>query len=116
MELLIKNVHGISKTVFKFRYANYKKAFNNMKFQTDTKLSNEYGNIISANKTSNISWEILASQKSYNQSSKQCLLYLNKKLEIALNKDHNMVNKRFEVINKCQQQKQIHVAIYYRKD
>ena len=41
---------GVSETAFKLRYANHKKAFNNIKYQTDTELSNEYWNIISANK------------------------------------------------------------------
>ena len=43
-------------------YANHKETFSNIKYQniimnyqTDTELSNEYCNIISANKTSNIS-------------------------------------------------------------
>ena len=38
----------ISETVFKLRYANDKKTYNNIKYQTDTELSNEYWNIISA--------------------------------------------------------------------
>ena len=80
-----KNIYyGVSETVFKLRYANHKKTFNNIKYQTDTELSNEYCNIISANKTSNISWEILGTHKSYNQSSKRCLLCLNEKLAIAV--------------------------------
>ena len=33
-----------------------KKTFNNIKYQTDTELSNEYWNILSANETSNITW------------------------------------------------------------
>ena len=76
-----------------------KKTFNNIKYQTDTELLNEYWNIILANKTSNISWEILGTHKSDNQSSKQCLL--NEKLVIALHGDDNMLNKKSEVITKC---------------
>ena len=73
-----KIYYGVSETAFKLRYANHKKkTFNNSKYQTDKELSNEYWNIISANKTSNISWEILETHKSYNQSSKRCLLCLN---------------------------------------
>ena len=37
---------------------------NNIKYQTDTELSNEYWNIISTNKTSNVSWEILGTHES----------------------------------------------------
>ena len=90
-----KIYYGVCETAFKRRYANHKKTFNNIKYQTDTELSNEYWNIISANKTSNISWEFLETHKSYNQSPIQCLLCLNEKLAIALHKDDNMLNKRF---------------------
>ena len=75
--------------------------FNYIKYQTDIELSNKYWNIISANKISNISWEILGTHKSYNQSFKRCLLCLNEKLAIALHKDDNMLNKKSEIISKC---------------
>ena len=82
--------------------------FNNIKYQTDTELSNEYWNITSANKISNVSWEILGTRKSNNESSKRCL---NEKLAIALHKDDNMLNKRSEIISKqIQAQKQIHAS------
>ena len=68
-----KTYYGVSETAFNLRYANHKKKFNNIKYQTDTELSNEYWNIISANKTSNLSWENLGTHKSYNQSS-ECVL------------------------------------------
>ena len=96
-----KTYYSVCETAFKLRYANHKKTFNNIKYQTDTELSNEYWNIISANKTSNVSWEILGTHKSYKQSSKRCLLCLNEKLAIALHKDDNMLNKRPEIISKC---------------
>ena len=64
-----KIYYGVCETAFKLRYANHKKTFNNIKYQTDTKLSNEYWNKISANKTSNVSWEILGTHKSYNKIS-----------------------------------------------
>ena len=75
--------------------------FTYIKYQTDIELSNKYWNIISANKISNISWEILGTHKSYNQSFKRCLLCLNEKLAIALHKDDNMLNKKSEIISKC---------------
>ena len=103
--LKTKIYHGVSETPFKLSYANHKKTFNNIKYQTDTELSNEYWNIISANKTSSISWEILGTHKSNNQSSKRCLLCLNEKLAIALHGDDNMLNKRSKV-----KQKQIHAS------
>ena len=50
-----KICYGVSETVFKLTYANHEKIFNNIKYQNDTELSSKYWNIISANKTSNIS-------------------------------------------------------------
>ena len=75
--------YDVSETAFNLRYANHKKTINSIKYQTDTELSNEYWNLTSAYKTLNISWEILGTHKSYNQSSKRCLLCLNEKLAIA---------------------------------
>ena len=37
-----KIYYGVCETAFKLRYANHKKTFNNIKYQTDTELSNEY--------------------------------------------------------------------------
>ena len=72
---------------------NIKKTFNNIKFQTDTELSNKYGNIKPAKKSLNISWEIFGTHKSYNRSSKRCLLCPNEKLAITLHRDDNMLKK-----------------------
>ena len=93
-----------------------KKAFNNVKYQTDTELSNEHWNIVSAKKTPNKSWEILLTQKSYNQSSKRCLLCLNEKLAITLRKDDNMLNKISEEISKCRHRNKHMLANYDSKD
>ena len=59
---------------------------------SNTELSNKYWNIISPNKFSNISWEILGTHKSCNQISKRCVQCLNEKLTIALHKEDNMLN------------------------
>ena len=112
----IRSYYGVCEIAFKLKYANRKKMFNNIKYQTDTELSNEYWNITSANKTSNVSWEILGTQKSYNQSSKRCLLCLNEKLAIALHKDDNMLNKRSEIISKCKHRNKYMLASYDSKD
>ena len=64
---------------------------------SNTKLiQNEYWNIISVKKTFNISQKLLGIHKSYNQSSKRCLLCLNERLEIAPRKDNNMLSKRYD--------------------
>ena len=113
---LLKIYYGVCETTFKRRYANHKKASKNIKYQTDTELSDEYSNIISANKTLNVSWEILGTHKSYNQSSKRCLLCLNEKLAIALHKDDNMLNKRSEIIRKYRHRNKYMLASYDSND
>ena len=111
-----KIYYGVCETAFKLRYANHKKTFNNIEYQTDTDLSNEYWNIILANQISNISWKILGTHKSYNQSSKQCVLCLTEKLAIALHKDDNILNKRSEIISKCRHRNKYMLASYDNKD
>ena len=111
----IKIYYDVCETAFKLRYANHRKTFNNIKYRIDTELSNEYWNIISANKTSNISWEFLETHKSYNQSPIQCLLCLNEKLAIALHKDDNMLNKRSKIIRKCRHRNKYMLASYDSK-
>ena len=111
-----KIYYGVSETAFKLRYTNHKKTLNNVKYRTDAELSNEYWNIISAKKTSNISWEILGTHKSYNHSSKRCLLCLDEKPAIALHKDDNMLNKRSEIISKCRHRNKYMLASYDSKD
>ena len=101
--------------LWELSYVNHKKTFNNIKYQTDTELSNEHWNIISANKTLSISWEILGTHKSYNQSSKRCLLCRNEKLAIALHEDDNMLNKRSEVISRCMHRNKYMLANYDKK-
>ena len=76
----------------------------------------KYWNIISTNKTLNVSWEILGTHKSYNQSSKRCPQCLNEKLAIALHKDDNMLNKRSELINKCRHRNKYMLVSYDSKD
>ena len=88
------------------------KKINSIKYQTDTELSNEYWNIISASKTSNISWEIFGTLKTYSESSKLYLLCLDEKLAIALNKDDNILNKRSEVTSKCRNRSKYMPARY----
>ena len=111
-----KFIMAFCETAFKRRYANHKKTFNNIKYQTDTELSNEYWNIISASKNSSKSWEILGTHKSYNQSSKRWLLCLNEKLAIALHKDDNILNKRSAIISKCRHRNKYMLASYDNKD
>ena len=38
-----KTYYGVSETAFKLTYANHKKPFNNVKYQSDTELSIEFG-------------------------------------------------------------------------
>ena len=50
------------------------------KYKTDTELSNEIWGLKEHNKNVDISWEILGIYNSYNTATKQCMLYLNKRI------------------------------------
>ena len=93
-----------------------KKTFNKIIYQIDTELSNEYWNIMLANRTSNVSWEILGTHRIYNRSSKRCLLCLDEKLAIALRKNDNMLNKRSEVKSKCRHRNKYMLVNYDSKN
>ena len=54
--------------------------------------------------------------QTYNPNTKRCSLCLNKKLEIAGYKGHNLLNKRSEIINKCRHRNKFALALYDRKD
>ena len=92
---------GICATKFKSRYCNHKKAFINERYRNDTELSKEVWNVREQNGTPKIKWSILGKYSSYNPISKRCNLCLNEKLEIAIYKGENLLNKRSEVISKC---------------
>ena len=111
-----KIYYDVSETAFKLRNAKHKKILSNIKYQTDTELSNEYWNIISANKTSKTSWQIFGTLRSYNQSSKLCILCLNEKLIMALHGNDNMLNNRSEVISKCRYRNKYMLANSDSKD
>ena len=99
-----KEYKGICSTVFKERYRNHNKAFNNERYRTDTELSKEVWAVKNKNGTPKISWSIFERFPPYNLELKRCYLCLNEKLEIAIHKEGNLLNRRCEVISKCRHQ------------
>ena len=63
-----------------------------------------------------VKWEIVKKCIPYNQQTKRCLLCLNEKLEIATYKEHNLLNKRNEIVSKCRHQLKYAPARYDTKD
>ena len=96
-----KSYLGSHETAFKDRSGNHKKSFNHVKHKNDTELSKESWEIKKRNGTPKITWKIIRICRSYNPNSKRWLLCLNKKYEIATNKEDNLLNKRPEIINTC---------------
>ena len=109
-----KIYYSITETKFKQQYANHIKSFRHEKHQSNTELSNELWSIKNSKCTPNIVWEIF--QKHQNPNTKRCSLCLNEKLEIARYKEHNLLNKRSEMINKCCHQNKFALALYDSKD
>ena len=54
--------------------------------------------------------------QSYNVNTKRCLLCLNEKLQIAIYRGNNMLNKRTEIISKCRHRNKYALASYDSMD
>ena len=108
-----KIYYDVSEMAFKLRNAKHKKTLSNIKYQTDTELSNEYWNIISANKTS---WEILGTHKPYNQSSKRCLLFSKKSWQSLCTGTITYYKQIIRSDKQVQVQQQIYASQYDMKD
>lgn len=107
---------GVTETTFKTRYGNHLKSFRHEQYKTDTELSIEAWKIKNNNANSTIVWEKKSQHQSYNVNTKRCLLCLNEKLEIALYKENNLLNKRSELVSKCRHSNKYALASYDSKD
>ena len=55
------------------------------------------------NKTPNLNWEIVRSVPAYSNTTKRCMFYLYEKLLIATYPNQeDLLNKRSELVSKCQ--------------
>ena len=111
-----KIYYGISETKFKTRYSNHKKSFNHEKHKNDTQLSNELWKIKASKEEPVLVWKILGQYEAYNVNTKRCLLCLNEKLQIAIYRGNNMLNKRTEIISKCRHRNKYALASYDSMD
>ena len=99
-----KEYKGICSTVFKDRYGNHNKSFNNERYKTDTELAKEVWAVKDKNGTPKISWSIFGRFPPYKPESKRCYVCLNEKVEIAMHKENNLLNRRCEFVSKFRHQ------------
>ena len=92
---------GITAPIFKARYGNHKKSFNNVKYYKESELSKEVWKIKNKGGEYNIKWRIIKQYPAYNPSNKKCTLCLNEKLAILEHKGNNLLNKRSEIVSTC---------------
>ena len=107
---------GSCETTFKKRFWNHKKSCNLNEYKTETELSNEIWRIKNSDHHPKVKWEIVKKCVPSNPQTKRCLLWLNKKLEIAACKEQNLLNKRNEIVSKCRHQLKYALARYDTKD
>ena len=86
---------------FKKRYSNHKKSFNHEKYENETELSKEHWKIKRKQFEPQVSWKILRRCSPFSRTSMKCNLCLTEKLEIALYRGKNMLNKKSELVSKC---------------
>ena len=111
-----KIYYGISEIKFKTRYSKHKKSFNHKKPKNDTQLSNQLWKIKASKEEPVLVWKILGRYQPYNVNRKWCLLYFNQKLQIAIYRGNNMLNKRTEIISKCRHRNKYASASYDSMD
>ena len=98
-----KIYYDISETKCKTRYSSHKKSYNCENHKNGTQLSSELWKIKASKEEPVLVWKILGQYQLYNVNTKRCLLYLSEKLQVAIYRGNNMLNKRTEIISKCRQ-------------
>ena len=107
-----KIYYGISETKFKTRYSNHKKCFNHEKHKNDTPLSNRLWKVKASKEEPALVWKILGQYQPYNVNTKRCLLCLNEKLQTAIYRGNNLMNKQTEILSKCRHRNKHALASY----
>ena len=92
---------GISEPEFKKRFGNHTKSFRDNTYSKDTELSKEIWKLKEKNATFEVHWRIRRLCRSYEPSSRKCLLCLNEKMDILDYDGDNLLNKRSEIISTC---------------
>ena len=111
-----KKYFGIAEESFKGRLYNHSLSFRNDLYKNDTELSKELWKIKMKNYIPEITWRIIRKCLPYNYNSRKCDLCLNEKLEIALYKGENLLNKKTELISKCRHQNKFMLLRHDSKD
>ena len=95
---------GTAEGDFKRRFYNHRKSFNNEGSANNTTLSKFLWELKeTSNSSLTLVWPIARKVPPYSKISKKCLLYLHEKLEITnYSRSEELLNKRSELISKCQ--------------
>ena len=93
---------GLASGMFKKRYYNHTKAFENIEYITDTELSKYVWGLKKKEIKFTITWEVVRHSNIGIRTSGQCNLCLDEKCEILLS---NSLNKKSELISKCRHNK-----------
>ena len=92
---------GKAEITLKKKDCHHKRSVNLIAYKNDTELSKEFWNIKRRNPVLKIKWRILRKCSRFNCSWLRGNLCLNEKLQIALFKGSNILNRRTELISKC---------------
>ena len=79
-------------------------------------LLNEIWRIKNSGHHPKVKWKIVKKYVPYRPQTKRCLLCLNEKLEIAAYKKQKLLNKRNEIVSKCQHQWKYALARFDTKE
>ena len=90
-----------NENTFKTRYGNHRASLMNQTKRSTTRLSQYYWSLKDAGKCPSIEWDIVQKSSPYACGSRKCDLCLSEKLQIIINREQDLLNKRTEIANKC---------------
>ena len=96
-----KQYIGLTENTFKTRYGNHRASLMNQTKISTARLSQYYWSLKDAGKCPSIEWDIVQKSSPYACGSRKCDLCLSEKLQIIINREQDLLNKRTEIANKC---------------
>ena len=109
------NYIGSPGNSFKERYTNHTSSFRNRKYEHSTTLSKFIWTLKDQKKAYNIEWKQIQKAPTYDKAIKKCKLCNAEKTQILFSIEPNLLNKRSELMNKCNVQL-LWLWLYFCKD
>ena len=103
---------GLTEHPFKQRYSNHIQSIRHEKYGNSTELSKYIWQLKKEGKEFKITWSINQRAQAYSNITKRCNLCLTEKLSIINADKPTTLNKRLELVSKCQHENKYYLACF----